>query len=276
MNSTPILPLAFVLFCVTSSANLAFGQADSERWNPSIPKTWDDQVMKDLELPLANPSYTPLHMSAEYHDAVPIRPIYKTYPVYHPDREPPGYLEDLRQREPEIVFKREELKTKQDWLRAGEHLFHDPILDSLAGSRQYASSLYVRERRWYEQVNAPLTKDGILPFYRYVIERKGQVRLGVLGCASCHTRVLPDGTTIIGGQGNFPMDRAIAYDYQYGDLKSARSLERLLYAADWTGEGCRRPHLAPGNYRASSSDPVWCYGSPSIGPEVSCRSTRSV
>ena len=130
----------------------------------------------------------------------------------------------------------EQLKTKEDWIRAGQYIFNDPIIPSLAGSDEHSESLYVRDRQWHKFVKAPISKDGTLPFYRYTVQRKGEVRLGVLSCASCHTRVLPDGSMIIGGQGNFPMDRAFAYDYRHETVVMMRQLERRLYAADWTNK----------------------------------------
>src|SRR5260221_9016627 len=35
---------------------------------------------------------------------IPARIFYKNYPVYHPDREPAGYMEWLRKQEPAIAF----------------------------------------------------------------------------------------------------------------------------------------------------------------------------
>ena len=32
---------------------------------------------------------------------LPVRPVYRSYPIYHPDREPAGYQQWLRDREPE-------------------------------------------------------------------------------------------------------------------------------------------------------------------------------
>src|SRR3974390_2843202 len=68
----------------------------SAKFTPSIPRTWDDQAMADLEVPLADPSASPKHVSAEYYYKIPVRPIYKNYPVYAPGHEPPGYLEWLQ------------------------------------------------------------------------------------------------------------------------------------------------------------------------------------
>jgi hypothetical protein len=55
---------------------------------PAIPKTWDDAEMPALEVPLANPIGSPKHVSADYYYRIPVRPIYKSYPVYAPGHEP--------------------------------------------------------------------------------------------------------------------------------------------------------------------------------------------
>ena len=41
-----------------------------------------------------------------------VRPVYKTYPIYAPGKEPADYLEWLKQQEPEIVFDAAKLKTE--------------------------------------------------------------------------------------------------------------------------------------------------------------------
>jgi hypothetical protein len=93
-----------------------------------------------------------------------------------------------------------------------------------------SSELYLRDPKWYEGTKAPVAKDGSLPFYRYVISEKGKVEIGILSCAMCHTRVLPDGSILKGAQGNFPFDRAMGYDYRSTENdKDARTLERVLF-----------------------------------------------
>lgn len=57
---------------------------------PAIPQFWSTELLEDYELPLATPSRTPSHVSREYYYALPERRVYKSYPVYHPDREPAG------------------------------------------------------------------------------------------------------------------------------------------------------------------------------------------
>src|SRR5215469_9160325 len=73
-------------------------------FHPAIPKTWDDQAMATLEVPVANPIGSPKHVPADYYYRIPVRPIYKQYPVYAPGHEPPGYMEWLKQQGPQIVW----------------------------------------------------------------------------------------------------------------------------------------------------------------------------
>src|SRR5205807_781450 len=51
---------------------------------PTIPKAWDERALATLEVPLARPDISPVHVSADCYERIPVRPIYKTYPVYHP------------------------------------------------------------------------------------------------------------------------------------------------------------------------------------------------
>jgi hypothetical protein len=72
----------------------------------------------------------------------------------------------------------------------------------------------VREPAWCQKVATPVAKDGTMPFARYFIRKKGNVELGALSCATCHTRVMPDGTILKGAQGTFPFERSLAYTYR--------------------------------------------------------------
>src|SRR6266850_4377201 len=85
-----------------------------------IPKVWDDDALASMELPLAVPSRSAKHISADYYYRIPVRPIYKSYPIYAPGKEPAGYMARLAELEPEIVFDASTLKADQDWVKAGE------------------------------------------------------------------------------------------------------------------------------------------------------------
>jgi Di-haem oxidoreductase, putative peroxidase len=197
-------------------------------FTPMIPRVWDDAEMAQLQLPLIDSTASPKQVSSDYYYRIPVRTIYKNYPVYAPGKEPAGYLDWLKQQEPESAFDAGALKTEADWLRAGELVFDSPIsYDNIA---QIAD---IRNPDWYEKLNVPATKDGTLPWFRYVIREKGKVELGTISCAMCHTRVMPDGTVVKGAQGNFPFERAAALTVNRFKIEQARGFERSFFAAPW-------------------------------------------
>jgi len=230
-----------MLLILTGFAALGYrGNAQKLQGNrvPAIPRTWVDAEISELEVPLADPIGSPKHISAEYYYRIPVRPIYKSYTVYAPRPEPAGYIANLLRQEQEVVWGTDKngvehappLKTEADWIRAGEMVFDAPIVyDGITAAAD------VREPEWYSKTGVLLTRDGVMPFYRYVIREKGKLELGRLSCVSCHTRVMPDGTTLKGAQGNIPFDRARAYAFRTGrfKLEEARILERGLFGAPW-------------------------------------------
>jgi hypothetical protein len=53
-----------------------------------------------LEVPAPDPAFTPKAVPVDYYYKIPVRPIYKGHPVYAPGREPVGYFDSLKRREP--------------------------------------------------------------------------------------------------------------------------------------------------------------------------------
>ncbi len=92
-----------------------------------VPRTWTDASVKTMEVPLANPKYSPIHISEKTYYELPTRTIYQSYPVYHPSREPAGFMQWLERQEPRIAFDPEALKTRQDWIEAGSLVFNAPV-----------------------------------------------------------------------------------------------------------------------------------------------------
>jgi len=196
---------------------------------PVIPKAWDDAAMATLEVPLAKPAGSPKHVSADYYYHIPVRPIYKSYPVYAPGHEPPGYMERLKQQEPEILWgadpktnveHRPPLRTEADWLKAGEMVFDSPIIFTEPPPPQAV-------RQLYEVGERPIPSSGIDPFVVWVIREKGKVEAAFAACADCHTRVMPDGSVLKGAQGNNPIDHGIAFA-MVGQLAAAQDKQALL------------------------------------------------
>jgi len=121
-----------------------------------------------------------------------VRPLYRSYPMYVKGREPAGYLNSLKQKDPEIIFDPSQLHTKEDWMAAGKLVFESDIRFFPAGEPPAEDDLLY-----------PVSKDGELPGFefRYYIRKKGVLELGTNACARCHTRVMPDGSFREGAQG---------------------------------------------------------------------------
>ena len=217
---------------------------DPKTFRPTIPKTWDDEALATLELPLANPAGSPKHVSAKYYYQISVRPIYKSYPVYVPGYEPPGYMEWLRQQEPELVWGMDPktgvmhtppLRTQTDWLRAGEIVFDSPIIFTPPPPLQFV-------RQLYEVGGRPIPSNGIDPFVVWVIRQKAEVEAAFAACADCHTRVMPDGSIVKGAQGNNSIDhgRALGMGAQLAAAPNGQALlgffrlgERSQFEVPW-------------------------------------------
>jgi hypothetical protein len=194
------------------------------RTMPVIPKTWDDQAITTLEVPLAHSVGSPKHVSADYYYKIPVRPIYKQYPLYAPGHEPPGYMDRLKQQEPVVIWDDKghapPLNTEADWIKAGQLVFESPLIFAPVLPPQIAT-------QFYRSIGRPVPADGIDPFAVSVIREKGKVEVGFDACADCHIRVMPDGSVIKGAQGNHPIDRGIAFVMR-GQLATAQDKRSLL------------------------------------------------
>ncbi len=173
-----------------------------DRSAAAIPRTFDEDALKDFELPLANAPFQVRHISPEYYYGLPERVIYKTYPMYDPEHEPPGYLDSLRTLEPEIALDTDTIDTDEGWIGAGELVFDAPQLYLGIGPPFSAEAL--------AQLGTPSDANGVYPFQTYVVVAKGDVRVGAVACGECHTRVLPDGSVAKGGQSNMPLQAELA------------------------------------------------------------------
>ena len=184
------------VYLILSTVSLLVGPVASQTFRPEIPRTWAEKDVEQFELPLAQRDRSAKHLSADQYYSLKVRPIYRSYPVYAPGREPAGYIESLKQKDPEITFDASKLVTKQEWIDAGRIVFQAETLYSPATPeliKRLASS------------NAPIRPDGtytsFVPFTRYYIRAKGVLEVGINSCAGCHTRVMPDGSLLEGAQG---------------------------------------------------------------------------
>jgi hypothetical protein len=233
-----LLPLALPLGFVAFSTGHA--QDPAAPYKPIIPRTWDEDALASLEVPLAVPSHSPRDISAEDYYRLPVRPIYRSYPMYHPDREPSGYREWLQQQDPVVLWDdgvhRPRLETEEDWIRAGETVFNAPVL-FFPGLTNTAE-----ERRAFIAKTGDLhDRNGISPFSDYVIRQRGKIEIGDASCRECHTRLMPDGTAIKGAPGNRPIEQ-IAYLGLADDAAKARDKEEFIAQAR---QGQRATYAAP-------------------------------
>ena len=151
----------------------------AQTFSPEIPRTWDEEALRTMEVPLAHAPSSPVHISAERYYALPLITVYKTYPLTMPGKTDGEYRAWLAQQEPEIVkLDAAALRSKEDWIAAGRAVFEAP-------------TGFQTEVRSY-----------LSPATRYVIRTKGKVEFGGVGCVFCHERHLDGGTVIRGAQFN--------------------------------------------------------------------------
>jgi len=239
MMATRLHALSVVSALLTVLALVAGAQ--QQHGTAAIPRTWDDGEVARHQVPLADSAASPRQVTADDYYRMPVRPIYKSYPVYAPGREPAGYMERLRDQEPVILWDDQghapPLRTEDDWIRAGEIVF-----DAAPGSNRFFRVEDVRNPIWYAKTGARVSKEGVLPSLQYVVRARGVVEVHTLGCASCHTRVMPDGTILKGAQSNQPLQRQAAYGMRAALAAShdvaqytsqIRGLFKSLHSAPW-------------------------------------------
>jgi hypothetical protein len=243
MNAAIIIALGGVAQCVL------IGQTASSPLPPKvIPKTWDDEALRRLEVPLADAKASARHITADYYYRIPIRRIYRSYPLYSPGHEPAGYMEWLRDREPEVIWDYDTnrtplhsppLRTREDWIRAGEIVFDAPI----AWDDFEVAAL--RSATVYQSSGMPVAKDGLMPFQRYVIRKKGQIEVGDGACAACHSRLMSHGSVLKGAQGNNPFDRFEAFEEELGIAANAANPSAVQSTEDERRRQLRRNYSVP-------------------------------
>lgn len=188
-------------------------RCSAQDFHPDIPRAWDDKAVEELEVPLAQRDRSPRYMSAEEYYKLKVRPIYRSYPVYAKGREPAGYRESLKQKDPEITFDSSKLRTKADWIAAGKLVFESGTRFSPASPEPPAAG------------------------FRYYIRKKGVLEVGINSCARCHTRVMPDGSLWEGAQSSLgpPPQAALLEAKQASAEQVRRGVNSLWidYGAPW-------------------------------------------
>ena len=220
---------------------LAIGGA--QRARTEIPRAWGDREVATFQMPLAQRERSPRFMTSDEYYKLTVRPVYRSYPVYLPGREPVGYMETLKQKDPEIVFDPVKLQTDDEWIRAGELVFDaaPTVQVPPPAALQVAQAQNQMALQWASSLTPP-NRDGIIPYVRWVVIQKGVVQPAVGSCASCHTRVMPDGTIVKGAQGDFAVNRFLAKQAAFllgqpgfgpAAFRALRETEWILSSAPW-------------------------------------------
>jgi hypothetical protein len=165
----------------------------------AIPHSWYDADLAGYRLPLATLGKPPAMIREADYYRLPETNL-KTYPVYAPDAEPPGYLDRLKTLDPAPLVDVSTLKNESDWIAAGREVFYGRELPRFTGSEDNLA--LIRNPRVIAAYRLQTTKDGILLGLRYVVRQKGKVELGTDTCAMCHVQVRADGGVIEGAPNN--------------------------------------------------------------------------
>lgn len=207
------------------------------KYKNSIPKLWDDEKVKTVHLPMADKTVELKPISEELFYKLKEKVVYKTYPLYMPGREPKGYYEWLMKQDPEIIFDASKLKSEEDWIKAGEIIYEMPenysmVLDSAFDMKNL--------NNFFEEMKAihvPFTKEGIIPYFTLAIRQKGKIELGSFSCGNCHNKVMPEGSLLKGGQGNYPFDDSFGWGLQktIKDEKMNDSTAVAMLSESFTG-----------------------------------------
>jgi hypothetical protein len=200
-----LLMLPTVMVCSKPRSNMNSGPAGTER--VTVPRIWDAKELATWATPLAGLGMAPSLYSEKEYYAAPIDNL-RTYPVYHPDREPPGYRDWLRSQGPRPLIEPEKLMTKADWIEAGRRVFEE--LDSEISRTDdpvviayFSDSAAVDSHR--DDSYDAMSKDGVLLDYRWVVDHDGTLKMSVSSCSGCHTRLMPDGSLLRGAPSNFDL-----------------------------------------------------------------------
>jgi len=147
-----------------------------------VPRIWDDAALADWATPVAGLNTRPAHYSSAEYYATP-EDNYRTYPIYHPDREPPGYWESLQQQKPQPLVEAGAPRTRADWIAAGERAFLEMDLPLV---RTSDPAVIAQLRDPARPRDDRVLPDGRLAGpMRWVVTPDG-VMATTLACSNCH------------------------------------------------------------------------------------------
>jgi len=171
------------------------------------PRFWNDQGLSDWATPVAGLNVRPAHFSEREYYAAPHAEWVRTYPVYFPGREPAGYWDDIRARKPEPLIA-PGARTTADWISAGKQVFEEMDVPAFR-STDPALIAVMRSAEEFTKRGGHAMNNGRVKGLRWVPTSKG-LALSLTDCATCHTRIMPDGSLLSGAPFNDPGNGVLA------------------------------------------------------------------
>jgi len=134
-----------------------------------VPKIWDESELATWATPIAGLGKPPGFFSEKEYYAAPVDNL-RTYPVYHPDREPPGYRNWLLAQGPQPLIEPEKLETHADWIKAGKRVFEEldtAVMrsDDSAVIEHFSNAAAINA--YSDASHDVVTRDGIILDYRW-------------------------------------------------------------------------------------------------------------
>ncbi len=214
------------------------GHQDSDKI--VVPKIWDEKALANWATPLTGLGAAPSFYSEKEYYAAPIDNL-RTYPVYHPDKEPPGYRDWLKAQGPKPLIEPEKLVSKKDWIEAGRRVFEELDTEVMRSDDPVVLNYFTDAAAIDSGRDAShnvLTKDGIILDARWVVDRDGKLKIGVSSCSGCHSRLMPDGTVLRGAPSNFDLADSPAFDILLAGLYPTPKLSKgekfyQMYGVPW-------------------------------------------
>src|SRR5512145_289488 len=176
-----------------------------------VPRLWTNEALARCALTIAGVKATPkFYSEAEYY-AAPVDE-FRTYKVYVKSREPEGYRDWMRKQGPQPLIEPAKLTSEADWIAAGREVFDGLHLaefrTAAPGAVRWADD---PERMAREGVS--VAADGTIPGVRWLIDHDRQLKITLAECSACHTRLLPDGSSVRGAQRNLQWGSLPRYSF---------------------------------------------------------------
>jgi len=177
-----------------------------------VPRLWDVKELEAASTPRAGLGLIPTYLSEEEYYALPVDNL-RTYPVYHPDREPAGYRDELLRQGPQPLIEPATLKSKADWIEAGRRVFEQLDTPAMRSADPVVLAHFTDAAAvdaWRDESHDVMDRDGVLLDYRWVVDKDGTLKLSASSCIGCHSRLMPDGSVLPGAPCNFDLSDAPA------------------------------------------------------------------